>query len=143
MLLYLGIMKSLCLFSLIVFTVSMGVVHMKEMDITGQKAVGFGVAKRTNGLVTNTAHEKLQDPGITVVLERNCRRSEELENSLRKLGLPYRPFYVDDDLDLYNRMVTENSGEIPSMYKDGKKIENPVKFLEAYKAQHMEINDSK
>lgn len=127
-------MKSLHLVRLAyVFALGVFAEHARAVDATGQKAIGFGIAKRTQGFVTSTANEKLRGPGVVAVLERGCLHSMQLEDSLARLGVPYTPLYVDDDLDLYNAMVSGNEGQIPSLYKDGRKIPHPIEFLKAHK----------
>ncbi|ADM12069.2 uncharacterized protein Eint_081370 [Encephalitozoon intestinalis ATCC 50506] len=129
-------MKSLHFFHYIALVVSVGVVYTKTMEVTGQKAVGFEAAKRTGGFETSTIGEKLKGPGIVAVLEQNCNQSRQLEDTLKSLGVPYQPFYVEENLDLYSTAISKNGGEIPLLYEDGKKVENVVDFLKKYKEEH-------
>ncbi|WEL39294.1 glutaredoxin-2 [Encephalitozoon hellem] len=130
----LGTMKSSCLFHSVMFIVGMGITSIEALDSEKQKPVGISSDIHSSGPVMNTVPEAVRGPGVVAMLEENCNHSRELESKLKELGVPYKPLYAEDNLDVYNFMSTQ--GGAPLLYKDGKKVMDIEKFLKRYRANN-------
>lgn len=127
-------MKSFYLFHSVVFILGIGITSIKAADAKNQNPVGIGNDMHPRGPVTSTVPEAIRGPGVVAMLEENCNHGKQLENKLKELGVPYKPLYAEENLDVYNFMATQDGG--PLLYKDGKKIKDIEKFLREYKAKN-------
>ncbi|AFN83555.1 hypothetical protein EROM_081390 [Encephalitozoon romaleae SJ-2008] len=130
----LGAMKSFYLFHSVVFILGIGVTSIGVVDARNLKPVGIGNDIHPRGPVTNTVPEAIRGPGVVAMLEENCSHARQLENKLKELGVPYKPLYAEENLDVYNFMTTQDGG--PLLYEDGKRVEDIEKFLKEYKAKN-------